>query len=158
MAQRCRRPPHDPKAAILSRQFLLAMGFYSLLITLVTLTGFGYGLQAGDGSRATTIAFMTLALAQLFHLGNARSRGPVVLPRRAFANRWALAAVPFVLALQAIAVHWTPLAAVLSTVPLKAADWLVVLALAAVPAIVGQIVEIVSNTRDSPVGSSGIAE
>jgi len=141
------RPPRDPEAPILSRRFLIAMGFYSLMITAVTLTGFGYGLQAGDGSRATTIAFMTLALAQLFHLGNARSRGPVLSPRRAFANRWALAAVPFVLGLQVIAVHWAPLAGVLRTVPLTSGDWLIVLGLAAVPAIVGQTVEALSTGR-----------
>jgi len=141
------RPPRDPDAAILSRRFLLAMGFYSLLITLVTLVGFGIGLRAGDARRATTIAFMTLALAQLFHLGNARSRGPVLMPKQIFANRWAIAAVPFVLGLQIIAVHWAPLASLLGTVPLQTSDWLLVLGLAAVPAIVGQIGEILDASR-----------
>lgn len=36
---------------------------------------------------------MTLALAQTFHLGNARSPDPVVMPGRAVANRWAPGAV-----------------------------------------------------------------
>jgi len=141
------RPPRDPDAAILSRRFLLAMGFYSVLITAVTLTSYLYGLRAGDPQRATTLAFMTLALAQLFHLGNARSRTHVLSPPSAIANRWALAAVPLVLALQVTAVHWSPLATVLGTVSLQTGDWLLVLALAAVPAIIGQVVEIVSNTQ-----------
>jgi Ca2+-transporting ATPase len=97
---------------------------------------------------------MTLALAQLFHLGNARSRGPVLAPRRAIANRWALAAVPFVLGLQVIAVHWTPLAAVLGTVPLSGRDWLVIVVLSSLPGIVGQIIETVTNRRSVHSGAS----
>ena len=44
-------------------------------------------------ARATTLAFMTLALAQIFHLGNARSPGAVLAPRIALRNPYAIAAV-----------------------------------------------------------------
>jgi Ca2+-transporting ATPase len=94
-----------------------------------------------------TIAFMTLALAQLFHLGNARSRGPVLSWRRITANRWALGAVPLVIGLQLAAVYWEPLSTVLRTVPLAPGDWLVVFGAAAVPAVVGQVVDVVQERR-----------
>ncbi len=139
------RPPRDPDASILSRQFLQAMAFYSALITLCTLGAYLWGLRGGDPARAVTIAFMTLALSQLFHLGNARSRRPVLRPSRIVANPWALAAVGLVLALQWGAVAWTPLMSVLHTVPLGALDWIVVLGVSAVPGVVGQAVNVVQQ-------------
>ncbi len=45
----------------------------------------------------------------------------------------------------AIPVHWTPLAAVLHKVPLTSGDWLIVLVLAAMPAIIGQTVELATS-------------
>jgi len=134
------RPPRDPGAAILSRRFVTSLTFFALLITAVTLGVYLWGLATGSLERAVTLAFMTLALAQLFHLGNARSRSRVVRPARAFANRWALAAVAVVLALQLLAVYWVPLARVLGTVPLSLEEWAVVLAFASVPALVGQAI------------------
>jgi len=134
------RPPRDPRAGILSRGFLRAVAGHAVLITAVTLAAFLWALLS-DGARAeraVTIAFMTLALAQLFHLGNARSRRHVV-GRRAFGNRAALGAVALVIALQLVAVYVRPVAAVLHTMPLTALDWLVVGALAAVPALLGQL-------------------
>jgi Ca2+-transporting ATPase len=141
------RPPRDPDEAILSRRFVRAMTFYAALITLATLAAYVWGLRSGDAARAMTMAFMTLALAQLFHLGNARSRGPVLTPRRAMANPWAVGAVALVLSLQVAAVYWVPLAGVLRTVPLPPSDWLIVLGLAAIPAVIGQIGDSVQQHR-----------
>jgi Ca2+-transporting ATPase len=136
-----RRPPRRPDAAILSRAFLLSLAFFAMLITAVTLAAFAWGLR-GDPGRAVTLSFMTLALAQLFHLGNARSRQPVLELRRAVANPWAVAAVPVVIALQLAAVYWPPLARLLGTVPMRAGEWAVVAALALVPALVGQALRV----------------
>ncbi len=141
------RPPRDPKRAILSGPFIRAMIFYSSLITAATLAAYVWALEYGEPQRAVTVAFMTLALAQLFHLGNARSRGPVVGWRRAIANRWALGAVPLVLALQGLSVYLPPLADVLGTVPLEPFDWLVVGTLSLAPAVVGQIAEALQARR-----------
>jgi Ca2+-transporting ATPase len=137
-----KRPPRDPDASLMSARFLRAMAFYAGLITLATLGAYVWGLGSGDRARAVTLAFMTLALAQLFHLGNARARGPVLTWGRATANRWALAAVPLVIGLQFLAMYWMPLAGVLRTVPLSPADWIAVFGLSAVPAVVGQLLSL----------------
>jgi Ca2+-transporting ATPase len=133
-----RRPPRDPDSGILSRRFVASLLLFALLITAVTLGAYLWALRDGNVERAVTIAFMTLALAQLFHLGNARSRDRVLRPGRALANPWALGAVGLVLALQLLAVYWPPLAGLLETVPLSPGDWGVVLLAASVPAVVGQ--------------------
>ena len=75
-----RRPPHDPEEAILSREFLTSVLTFGVLITLSTLAAFVWALDRAP-ERAPTMAFMTLALAQIAHLGNARSRGPVLAAR-----------------------------------------------------------------------------
>jgi len=143
------RPPRRPDEAILSRAFVRSVGFHALLITAATLAAYGWGLVTLEPGRAVTVAFMTLALAQLFHLGNARSRGPVLRPSRALANPWALASIPLVIVLQLAAVYWPPLSRVLGTTPLGLAEWGVVVGLAAGPAVVGQLVEVVQQRRSA---------
>jgi Ca2+-transporting ATPase len=136
-----RRPPRDPQAEILSRRFLVEVAAYGLLLTAVTLGAFlwadrGRGLEL---DRARTVAFMTLALTQLFHVFNARSRRPVLFGRRLLGNRWVLAAFALTVALQLAVVYLPPLSGLFQTVPLTAADWLLVLPAAVAPLVFGQL-------------------
>ncbi|MEK9506298.1 cation-translocating P-type ATPase [Gaopeijia maritima] len=137
-----KRRPRPPEAAILSRRFVGTLLFYAALITAVTLGVFLWGLRTGPLDRAVTLAFATLAFAQLFHLGTARARTPVLRPARAFANRWALGAVALVVGLQGLAIYWPPLASMLGTVPLSAPDAATAVGLAMVPAAVGQVIRL----------------
>ncbi|HET9467258.1 MAG TPA: cation-translocating P-type ATPase, partial [Vicinamibacterales bacterium] len=130
------RPPRDPAEALLSRGFLTSVMFYGALITGVTLAAFVVQLD-GSEARARTVAFMTLAFAQLFHLANARSDAPL-LGRHHLSNPYALAALTFSILLQLVAAYFAPLAHVLGVVPLDGRDWLIIGSLAAVPVIVGQ--------------------
>jgi Ca2+-transporting ATPase len=114
--------------------------FYAAMITAVTLAAFVVARPAGDAA-ARTAAFMTLALAQTLHLGNARSRGPVLRPSRALANPWALGAVALAVALQVLAMSIEPLAEVLHLVSLSPATWTAVVLLALAPAVVGQAIK-----------------
>jgi P-type Ca2+ transporter type 2C len=140
------RPPRDPEEAILSRGFLTSVLGYGLVITASTLAAFIWALDHA-AERASTMAFMTLALAQIGHLGNARSTGPVVRPERATANPYALAGVAVSVALQLAAVTVEPLARILRVVPLQATDWLVVVCLASVPAVIGQALKLLRASR-----------
>jgi Ca2+-transporting ATPase len=135
-----RQPPRDPRAALLSGGMIRETVVYGALIAACALGGYAWGAHVAPGGagRASTLAFLTLALAQVLHLGNARSSGPVLSWRRASANRWALGAVVLAVALQLFAVYYPPLARVLEIEPPGARDWLVVVTLAMVPAIVGQ--------------------
>jgi Ca2+-transporting ATPase len=136
-----KRPPRDPQEAILSRRFLGSVLFFGLLITASSVGAFLWALPTGL-ERASTVCFITLALAQIFHLGNARSVEPVLHPARATANRYAVGAVILSVVLQLLAVWVEPLARVLRVVPLTRAEWVVALTLAAVPAVVGQALKL----------------
>ncbi len=142
-----RRPPRDPEEAILSRGFLGQIALYATLIAGSTLAAFMVALERGPQERAITVAFVTLALAQAFHLGNARSSSPVLSPRRAGANPWALGALALVVVLQLAAVYVPALAAILRVVPLTLTDWSLVLPAALLPAVLGQLIRLRRDRR-----------
>ena len=134
------RPPHDPKEALLSREMLGSIAFYGALMTASTLGAFLWALASpARADSAVTMAFLTLSLAQVFHLGNARSASPVLSLAAIVRNRYALGAVILTVGLQVLAVYLPALARVLHTQPLTMNDWLVALGFAVVPAIVGQL-------------------
>ena len=69
--------PRDPKASILSRKLLTAIGLQGLLIAIVTMAAFYLGYRGGDAAMASTMAFSTLTLARLFHGFNCRARASI---------------------------------------------------------------------------------
>ena len=145
-----RRPPRPPDARLLSGSTIGAVGVYATLITLVTLAAFLIGrADSARAADAVTMSFTTLALAQVLHLGNARSRAAVVRPARAFRNAYALGAAVVAMLLQLAAVAWRPLGIVLGTRPLDLREWIIVLLLAAVPAVFGQLWKSRSAARDA---------
>ena len=113
---------------------LRSIAIYGALIAGVTVVAYAVG--------GTTSAFMTLAFAQILHLGNARSSGPVLAPRSALANRAALAAVALAIGLQLLAAFVGPLARVLRITSLTGRDWLLIAALGAAPGIIGQVAKV----------------
>jgi P-type Ca2+ transporter type 2C len=116
------------------------------MITAVTLAAFWSALRAAP-DHAPTIAFMTLAVAQIAHLGNARSERDVLAPRRALANRFALVGVGLALALQLLTTAG-PLSRILDVAPLSQSEWLSVALWGALPAVVGQLSKVM---RPGPV-------
>jgi Ca2+-transporting ATPase len=153
-----RRPPRDPHSAILSAPLVRAALGYAVLIAAATLLAFGWthAHSPGDPSRAVTVAFLTLGLAQILHLGNARSHGPVLAVARIFANRHALGAVALAIGLQWLVTAWTPLATVLGVRAVSPGDWGVIGLLALTPAALGQALKSArdawNRTRRSAVG------
>jgi P-type Ca2+ transporter type 2C len=135
------RPPRDPREAILSRQFLTSILLYGGLITASTLAAYLWSLREAP-QQAVTVAFMVLALAQTFHLGNARSSEPVLSLAHIGANRYALGAIALTVGLQLAAMYVEPLARVLRVVRLGGREWAVVLVLSALPAVVGQALKL----------------
>jgi Ca2+-transporting ATPase len=130
------RAPRNPQETLLSGDFLMKVALYGSLITTATLAA--YALQL-DGSvrRAQTVAFMTLAFAQLFHLANARSDEPLT-GRAHVSNPYAIGGLLLSIVLQLTAMYVTPLARVLSVETLDARGWFVVLFFAVIPAVFGQ--------------------
>jgi Ca2+-transporting ATPase len=137
-----RRPPNDPSGAIISPRMAWSILLYGMMITAVTLGAFIWTLsQPERAATAVTMSFLTLSLAQLFHLGNARSNEPVTSPAAIVRNRYALGAVALTIVLQVLAVQLPALARVLGTLPLGPRDWAAAVALGSIPAVVGQLLK-----------------
>ena len=85
-----RKPPRDPKQGILTKAFLKKIFAYGILIAAVTQAAFYVGLENGPQA-ASTMAFVTLTLARLFHGFNCRSEKGIF--RIGFTtNKWSIAA------------------------------------------------------------------
>ncbi len=138
-----RRPPRRPQEAILSRAFLTQIVLYGSLIAASTLAAFLWG-RVYAPAQAVTMSFMTLALAQIFHLGNARSHRAVTRPAQAFANRYAIAAVVVSVLIQIGPTQFPALASLLRITRLGAREWMLVLAFSLVTAVVGQAVRMLA--------------
>jgi Ca2+-transporting ATPase len=121
------------------------VALYGAMITAVTLAAFVWQLD-GPIRQAQTVAFMTLAFAQLFHLGNARSEEPLAGWKH-LSNPYALGAVVLSIALQLLAIYVQPLARVLGVEPLDARSWFLVLSLAVIPAVLGQGIKLVRRRK-----------
>jgi Ca2+-transporting ATPase len=134
-----RRQPRSPSSAIVSDQFMRSIAVYAALIASSTFLAVMWTVASGvPPAKAMTMNFMTLALAQLLHLGNARDRRPVVRPERIVANPAAVVAVVGVLAVQVASVYVPWLASLLQLERLEWRDWVVILIASALPAIAGQ--------------------
>ncbi len=135
------RPPRDPRESLLTPRFIGLIVWQGLLLAGVTLIAYVIGMtwygDSGEGlRRATTMAFMTLALAQVFHAFNARSQSRSAFTDRLFTNGWLWAAVGTCLGLQAAAVYVPLLQKVLHTVPPTLSDWGVIAACSLTPVLV----------------------
>ena len=121
-----------------------------MLLTGGTLFAFGVGMQwhgtEGEGLRqATTMAFMTLALAQVFHVFYARSQRRSAFTNRLFTNGWLWAAVGICLILQAAAVYVALLQKALHTTPPTLSGWGVIAACSLMPLAVVELVKVIQR-------------
>lgn len=142
------RPPRDPREGIVSWPFLARATGYAGLIAAPVFLVIAWASWAGvPAGRAITMNFMVLALAQVFHLGNARDTRPVLRPARVLANRLALLSVMAVVLVQVATVYVAPLATLLHVDRLTSTEWLIVAIAATLPGVVGQAIKVFRHRR-----------
>lgn len=149
------RPPRNPKEPLIGLPFVGLIVWQGLLLAAVTLVTFVIGLHwhgnAGEGlRRATTMAFMTLSLAQVCHVFNARSQRRSAFTRRLFTNGWLWLAILICLVLQFAAVYVPFLQRVLFTVPPTFSEWGVIATSSLLPIAIVELVKAVQR-RVSPI-------
>ncbi|MGI9625600.1 MAG: cation transporting ATPase C-terminal domain-containing protein, partial [Longimicrobiales bacterium] len=134
------RPPRDPASAVMSKAFTQTTLAFGALLMLSSGGAFLIALLwlNEPAQVATTVAFQTLALSQLFHVFNARTLGPLRV-HQIFTNPWVIGAVALTVALQIAAVTVPTLMEVLSTVSITRIPWGLVLVCSAFPLLVGQL-------------------
>ncbi len=145
-----KRTPRDPQEPLLTRSFVGLIAWQGVLLAGVTLLAFGIGMHwhgtEGEGlQRATTMAFMTLALAQVFHAFDARSQNRSIFTSRLFTNGWLWGAVAICLILQIAAVYLPLLQKVLHTVPPTISEWGVIAGCSLLPVAVVEIIKLMTR-------------
>jgi Ca2+-transporting ATPase len=141
------RPPRNPKAAFLSKPFLIGIGFYGALITASTLSAFWW-IHGIDPAHAQTGAFMALGMSQTFHLVNARRRHAVT-GRAHLSNPYAIAAVMLAVGLQLLPVWVAPLGAALHVARLGQGEWTAIAIASVAPAVIGQALRALRRPRQN---------
>ncbi|NNG03582.1 MAG: cation-transporting P-type ATPase, partial [Inquilinus sp.] len=135
-----RQPPRDPRENVLARRHWAAIVGHGAVIAAATLGSFGLALGwlGHDEATAVTMSFLTLALAQLWHVFNMRDRGSGAFANEVTRNPYVWGALALCIALIAAAMRVPVLAEVLRLVPLDATAWSVVVGFSVLPLLVGQ--------------------
>lgn len=143
-----KRPPRHPKEPLLSVNLAVRIGLEGLLLAGVTLVAFGVGMRwhGMDDEhlyRPTTMAFTTLALAQVFHVFSARSQSRSAFTRRLFVNPWVWLAVAGCVALQLAAIYVPLLRRVLQTMSPSLSEWGVIVACSLAPLAIVEVSKLI---------------
>lgn len=130
------QPPRPPEQPLLTRNRWVTVMLQAVLIGVATIGIFSYGLRvAGDVAYARTLAFATLAVAEIFRAYTARSETKLISKLGVFSNR-AMTIGTLVSLLLVIAVVEIPaLNQVFSTVNISIVDWLKIMGFGLIPAV-----------------------
>lgn len=130
------RPPVEARRQRPPAAFVRSIFSQGVLLAGSTLAAFVWALGSStDTRRAITVAFLTLGLAQLFHVFNSRFETASAFGPQLFSNRAVWAAIGLTIALQLLAVYLPIFQLVLKTVAPTPLEWSVVLLAALAPAL-----------------------
>jgi Ca2+-transporting ATPase len=141
------QPPRSEEETILGRREWRRIVAYGCLITACVLFAFYYAIVVLElsASSSVSVAFMTLALAQLWHVFNMGPPQTKMLQGQVVRNPFVWGAVALCLVLLWIAMFWQPAASLLSLDPLGRTPLLLALGLSFVPLIVGVLVRVLGR-------------
>jgi Ca2+-transporting ATPase len=118
-----RNPPRPPNESLLSRSFMILIGWQGAMLAGIALAEYVWALDRyGDSEHARTVALFALIAVQLGHLFNCRSRSRSAFSRF-FSNPFIFGAVGIVVLLQTVAAYFTPLSKILGLVTPNGYDW-----------------------------------
>jgi len=134
-------PPRDPKEPIIRRDHWGKIGVYSALITVSVLTSFAIALVglSMPTQQAVTVAFLTLAFAQLWHVFNMRNTESNILSNDITRNRWVWGALILCTVLLLMATYVPFMQTILQTVNPGMTGWALVIVGSLAPLIIGQL-------------------
>ncbi len=139
------RPVNEP---IINRPMLVSAGVLTVVLTAVVLFAFRLGFRWGGVAQARTMAFLTLALAELPIAYTARSERFPLMKLGVFTNRWMQVAVSVSVALLLAVVYVPFLRQPFNTVALPGLAWLVMLPLIFLPALAAETVKGIRRWRE----------
>jgi len=143
------RPPVSPKSSMFAGGLGAQILFQGMLIGGLSLWAFFLGVRSGDYTTGRTFAFAVLALSQLVHACNVRSRESI-FKIGFFSNMKMVLALLFCGAMQVIVIGHPTFAAVFGVAPLTFAQWRTVLLLVPIPLVVVELMKLL-HRRERPI-------
>jgi Ca2+-transporting ATPase len=132
-------PPRPSKEPIINKPMWINIIIQTVTFTLVTLVAFRIGLNSPQVQVAETMAFVTLSLAQVFRAVSSRSEHYPILKVGLFSNKWMNLAVATSVIVIFLVVYVPFLNQPFDTIPLTINQWALVLPLALMPSIIGEV-------------------
>jgi Ca2+-transporting ATPase len=135
-----RRPPRPPREPIVGRRHWLAIAAFASVITASVLGAMAIAIRSGaSAAEATSISFLTLGMAQLWHVFNLRGLRSRALDNDIVRSPWIWGALALCAALLAFAALWPPLAGVLGVTDIGARGWAIAESMSLAPVVVVQL-------------------
>ena len=134
--------PRRQRDQILSRPRLLKLLRVGAVMAAGTLGVLLFALDRWDDQTATTLAFTTFVLFQLFNALNARVEHQTIFTRQLFANRWLWGSLSTVALLQVGAIHTAWGQAIFDTVALNGSQWALCLGVATSVLVIEEVVKL----------------
>ncbi|HZJ41095.1 MAG TPA: HAD-IC family P-type ATPase [Candidatus Saccharimonadales bacterium] len=120
--------PRNRKQPLLTVALQKVIAFYAIVMDCFALAIFYYYFHVlGDITLARTVMFATLGLSTMFYIYAVRSLNTSIFKTKHFSNKFLVVATFFGAVLIVASVYLPILNRLLSTIPLRAFDWLVVL-------------------------------
>ncbi len=127
-----KRPPRNPKESIFAGGLGINVIYQGILVAIITLISYALGyyvLSNNNALLATTMAFMTLSMAEVFHAFNMRSlRRSIFTIKNQNKILWVAGAVSFILSTLLVTVE--PISSVFSLTPLTFVQYGIAIAIA----------------------------
>ncbi len=145
-----RQPPRDPDEQIIDRHRWMTIAVLGGAITLATLAAFWLALHwlKLDDAPAVTVAFLTLALAQLWNVFNVRVPAARLFVNEVTRNPWVWGAILFCLVLIAAALWLPGLSEVLKLPDPGPAGLLLAVGASLGPLVIGQVFIVLRRAPD----------
>ncbi len=147
------RSPRPANESILTRAHWMRIGLYGVVMATSVLAAMAISMfyLDFDHHQAVTVAFSTLALAQMWHVFNMRDEVRRVVNNEITRNRWIWAALLICLALVLAAIYVPALGDVLELGDPGAAGWALIIPASLVPLVaapvVGALVAVANRSR-----------
>ena len=140
------QPPRPGDAPLFDRPFTINLFWQGAMVAALTMTAYFWGLRTGE-DWASTMAFATLTLSQLFHAFNVRSPDRSLTELGVFTNPAMNRAFGAGLALQLAVLLLPPLQGVFGVVALSGLQWMGVFGLAMAPIPVCELVKALTRRK-----------
>ncbi|WP_205007319.1 cation-translocating P-type ATPase [Sporolactobacillus spathodeae] len=151
--------PRDPKESFFAHGAAFQAIIGGLLIGVLTLLAFTYGLStrgyglysshiaAGALNEAETMAFVVLAVSQLFYSLSLRSQHESLLKKGLFSNFYLIGAVAVGILLQILVISLPFLARAFHVQPLNFREWLLVIIFALIPLLANESIKAIRRMK-----------